>query len=116
MEEIFESNAWGDNNNHFSGRMVFDHDGYLFVAVGDRMVTPDMMWDHPAQDLTNHMGTIVRLHDDGRVPSDNPFVGRGGRPSRDLELRASEHAGARPASGNQDRSGRTNTVLEGAMS
>ena len=76
VEEIFESNAWGDNNNHFSGRMVFDHDGYLFVAVGDRMVTPDMMWDHPAQDLTNHMGTIVRLHDDGRIPSDNPFVGR----------------------------------------
>ena len=76
VEEIFESHAWGDNNNHFSGRMVFDHDGYLFVAVGDRMVNPDMMWDHPAQDLTNHMGTIVRLYDDGRIPSDNPFVGR----------------------------------------
>ncbi len=75
LDEIFESNAWGNNNNHFSGRMVFDRDGYLFLAVGDRMVTPDLMDEHPAQDLTNHMGTIVRLHDDGRVPSDNPFVG-----------------------------------------
>ena len=76
VEEIFESNAWGDNNNHFSGRMTFDHDGYLFLTVGDRMLDPDLLADHPAQDLTNHMGTIVRLHDDGRVPSDNPFVGR----------------------------------------
>lgn len=77
VEEIFESNAWGDNNNHFSGRMVFDQNGYLFVAVGERMVTPDLMANHPAQDLTNHMGTIVRLHDDGGIPADNPFVGRG---------------------------------------
>ena len=76
VEEIFESNAWGDNNNHFSGRMAFDHDRYLFLTVGDRMLDPDLLDDHPAQDLTNHMGTIVRLHDDGRVPSDNPFVGR----------------------------------------
>lgn len=75
VEEIFEANAWGDNNNHFAGRMVFDHKGYLFLAVGDRLVTPDMMDEHPAQDLTNHMGTIVRLHDDGRIPTDNPFVG-----------------------------------------
>ena len=56
--------------------MTFDLDGYLFLAVGDRMASPDLMADHPAQDLTNHMGTIVRLHDDGTVPSDNPFVGR----------------------------------------
>ncbi len=38
-EEIFESNAWGDNNNHFSGRMAFDHDGYLFLTVGDRQTS-----------------------------------------------------------------------------
>jgi glucose/arabinose dehydrogenase len=76
VEEVFESDAWGDNNNHFSGRMAFDHDGYLFLTVGDRMLDPDLLADHPAQDLTNHMGTIVRLHDDGSVPVDNPFVGR----------------------------------------
>ena len=75
VREIFESDAWGGNNNHFSGRMVFDQEGYLYLSVGDRMVDPDMMFDHPAQDLTNHMGTIVRLNDDGTVPTDNPFVG-----------------------------------------
>ena len=77
VEEIFEADAWGDNNNHFAGRMAFGPDGYLYVAVGDRMVTPNALADHPALDLSNHMGTIVRLHDDGSVPSDNPFVGRG---------------------------------------
>ena len=77
VEEIFESNAWHGNNNHFSGRMAFGLDGYLYLTVGDRMFEPDMMADHPALDVTNHMGTIVRLHDDGRVPGDNPFVGRG---------------------------------------
>ena len=73
--EIFESNAWHGNNNHFSGRMAFDLDGYLYLTVGDRMLPPNMLADHPALDVTNHMGTIVRLHDDGRLPADNPFVG-----------------------------------------
>ena len=54
--------------------MAFGTDGYLYVAVGDRMVTPNALADHPALDLGNHMGTIVRLHDDGSVPSDNPFA------------------------------------------
>ena len=30
---------------------------------------------HPAQDLSTHHGVVVRLHDDGRIPADNPFVG-----------------------------------------
>ena len=76
VEEVFESNAWGGNNNHFSGRMAFDLDGYLYLTVGDRLLPPNMMANHPALDVTNHMGTIVRLHDDGRVPAGNPFVGR----------------------------------------
>ena len=75
LEEVFESNAWDGNNNHFSGRMAFDLEGYLYLAVGDRMAAPDLLRNHPAQDLSNHMGTIVRLHDDGEVPADNPFVG-----------------------------------------
>jgi glucose/arabinose dehydrogenase len=76
VQEIFESKAAGPNNNHFAGRMAFDKAGFLYVAVGDRMVTPDLMAAHPAQDLATHMGKLVRLHDDGRVPADNPFVGR----------------------------------------
>jgi glucose/arabinose dehydrogenase len=74
VEEVFESNAWHGNNNHFAGRMTFGLDGYLYVAIGDRQADPNLLADHPAQDLTNHIGTIVRLHDDGSVPDDNPFV------------------------------------------
>jgi len=79
VEEIFEARAWSGGNNHFGSRMAFDGDGYLFITVGDRGVRPNLQTaaSHPAQDPTNHQGTVLRLHDDGRVPEDNPFVGRG---------------------------------------
>ncbi len=77
VEQIFEAIARG--RNHFSGKLAFDRDGFLFVTLGDRQVAPEGNLDaHPAQDLSNHHGKIVRLHDDGRVPSDNPFVNRAG--------------------------------------
>lgn len=73
--EIFSAQAIG--RSHYGGKMVFDDDGYLFLTAGDRQVpsTGDLN-SHPAQDLSNHHGVIVRLHDDGSVPDDNPFVGR----------------------------------------
>jgi len=70
VREIFAAEAWSDRGAHFGGRMVIDADGYLFLALGDRGYMDE------AQNLRNHIGTILRLHDDGRVPSDNPFVGR----------------------------------------
>jgi glucose/arabinose dehydrogenase len=80
MEEIFEARAWSGGEAHYGSRLAFDDDGYLFITVSDRAVDPlSVPRDrHPAQDLSNHQGTIVRLHDDGRVPADNPFVGRAG--------------------------------------
>ena len=73
IEEIFEAASQG--RGHYGSRIEFDADGYLYVTVGDRQVpsTGDLE-AHPAQDLQNHHGTINRLHDDGRVPDDNPFV------------------------------------------
>ena len=78
FEEIFEAKAWSDGGAHYGSRLAFDGEGYLFVTVGDRGVNPLSVpvEEHPAQDLTNHQGTVIRLHDDGRVPSDNPFVDR----------------------------------------
>ncbi len=78
VEEIFEAKAWASGGAHFGSRLAFDAQGYLFITVGDRGASPAMetAFLHPAQDLTNHQGTIVRLHDDGRVPTDNPFVGQ----------------------------------------
>lgn len=77
VEEIFVANASGQG--HYGGRMAFDKDGYLFLTAGDRMAPPTGdLSKHPAQDRSNHHGVIVRLHDDGRVPDDNPFVGEAG--------------------------------------
>lgn len=75
VEEIFEADAWTSAGVHFGSRLVFDDSGFLFVSLGDRGEMQQ------AQNPANHQGTIVRLHDDGRVPADNPFVGvQGHRP------------------------------------
>ena len=52
---------------HFGSRFVFD-DGYVFFAIGDRGRMQQ------SQDLGRANGKIYRIHDDGRVPADNPFV------------------------------------------
>jgi glucose/arabinose dehydrogenase len=77
VTELVQAVASG--RNHFSGKIAFDGKGYLFLSAGDRQVPPEGNLEaHPAQDLTNHHGKIIRLHDDGRVPADNPFVSRAG--------------------------------------
>lgn len=52
---------------HYGTRIVFQ-DNYLFFAIGDRGAQND------AQDLAKPNGKIHRLHHDGRIPADNPFV------------------------------------------
>jgi aldose sugar dehydrogenase len=72
FEVLFTQEPWIDGANHFGGRIVFSGDGHLFLTLGERF-----QFD-PAQDLSDHLGTIVRLSLDGSVPDDNPFVGRSG--------------------------------------
>ena len=77
FKDIFVAQTRGAG--HFGSRLAFDRNGFLFITVGDRQAPPSGNLEaHPAQDITNHHGTINRLHDDGRVPNDNPFVGREG--------------------------------------
>ena len=77
IEDVFVAQSAG--RGHYGGRLAWDADGYLFVSVGERQARPSGdLTAHPAQDLSNHHGVTVRLHDDGRVPDDNPFVGRVG--------------------------------------
>ncbi len=74
VEEIFVAQTRG--RGHYGSRLAFDGQGHLFVSVGERMAAPNLLEAHPAQDFSNHHGTINRLMEDGSVPSDNPFVGR----------------------------------------
>jgi aldose sugar dehydrogenase len=57
------------------GRLVFDPQGNLLMPLGDRSDSPP--WD-VAQKLDNHLGKIIRITPDGKVPADNPFVGKPG--------------------------------------
>jgi len=67
---VFVSDAAASGGQHFGSRIVFDEEGYRYVTVGERGLQA------PAQDLPNHIGTTVRLSDDGSVTADNPFVGQ----------------------------------------
>lgn len=74
QETVFEAVSSG--RGHYGSRLVFDRTGYLYITVGDRQAPPSGdLQSHPAQDLSKHQGVVVRLHDDGRIPADNPFVG-----------------------------------------
>ena len=77
IEELFSAQAVG--RGHYGSRIAFDGNGYVFITAGDRQApSRGDLYAHPAQDLSNHHGVIVRLHDDGRIPVDNPFVGTAG--------------------------------------
>ncbi len=54
---------------HFGSRIVFDTNGYLFFTIGERGNR-----NSNPQDLTRDGGKVYRLHDDGTIPEDNPFV------------------------------------------
>lgn len=71
LKVIFEAAPLKDTNNHYGGRMVFLPDGTFALTVGD-----GFEYREKAQDLSTHLGKIVRLNDDGSVPQDNPFVGQ----------------------------------------
>ena len=53
---------------HYGHRLLFDADGYLWITSGDRQKFT------PAQDMQSNIGKVLRLHDDGSIPDDNPFV------------------------------------------
>ena len=68
-EVIYEApeDTYMDSKKHWGVRLVFK-EGYVFFPIGDRGRM------HDAQDLSKPNGKIHRVHDDGRVPQDNPFV------------------------------------------
>jgi glucose/arabinose dehydrogenase len=73
VRTIFVQQPKVSSSAHCGGRLAFARDGRLFVTLGERFSRKE-----DAQTLGNHLGKIVRIEPDGRVPADNPFVGRAG--------------------------------------
>lgn len=72
-EILYKAEPNSGRGQHFGSRIVFDNEGYVYFGIGDRgnrNVNP--------QDVTRDMGKVYRLHDDGSIPGDNPFVGQEG--------------------------------------
>jgi glucose/arabinose dehydrogenase len=95
LEVIFRMQPKSRAGYHFGSRLVFDGKGYLFITLGDRGEMAR------AQRLDDHAGSVIRLHDDGRVPADNPFVGKpGAKPEKfTLGNRNMQGAALNPRSG-----------------
>jgi glucose/arabinose dehydrogenase len=95
VQVLFRQDPKGTSGNHFGGRIVFDREGYVYLTLGDRGEK------ERAQKHDDHAGSVIRLHDDGRVPKDNPFVAQAGwRPEKfDLGHRNQQGAALHPVTG-----------------
>jgi glucose/arabinose dehydrogenase len=72
VQVLFSMQPKTRSSQHFGGRIVFDKTGMIYLTLGDRGDKDR------AQKLDDHAGSVIRLHDDGRVPADNPFAKRAG--------------------------------------
>jgi len=95
VQVIFRQHPKGGGGVHFGSRLVFDRDGYLYITLGERGDRDR------AQKPDDHAGSVIRLHDDGSVPKDNPFVGMPGwKPEKyDLGHRNQQGAALHPQTG-----------------
>jgi glucose/arabinose dehydrogenase len=72
LETIWRQAPKVSGQGHFGHRIAFGPQGYLWISSGERQ-----KFD-PAQDMLGNLGKIVRLNDDGTIPTDNPFAAQGG--------------------------------------
>jgi len=69
FEVLYKASPNTRGGNHFGSRIEFDNEGYLYFTIGERDIR-----DVNPQDITRDGGKVYRLHDDGSIPTDNPFV------------------------------------------
>ena len=69
IARLFGMEPKSRGSHHFGGRIVFDRKGFIYLTLGDRGD------EQRAQSPKDHAGAVIRLHDDGRIPADNPFIG-----------------------------------------
>ena len=73
---LYKAKPNSKKGRHYGSRIVFDDEGHVYFSVGDRGQR-----DVNPQDISKDGGKIYRLHDDGKIPSDNPFVDESGAKS-----------------------------------
>lgn len=66
-EDLLVTESDSNTGRHYGSRIVFDGKGALYFSVGDRAKR------QPAQDNSNHIGTVLRVGLDGKALADNPF-------------------------------------------
>lgn len=70
---LFKGKGNSTKGQHYGSRIAFDQQGYVYFSIGDRGKR-----DEYPQNLNKDGGKIYRLHDDGRMPTDNPFIDQKG--------------------------------------
>lgn len=73
IQVLYKASPNSRRGQHFGSRIEFDQEGFVYFSVGDRGDR-----DTNPQDINIDNGKIYRLHDDGSIPKDNPFVGQPG--------------------------------------
>ena len=68
IEDIYKGETYNTGGRHFGSKIEFDNDGYLFFTIGDRGNRNSYL------KIYQKMLVSYRLHDDGTVPVDNPFI------------------------------------------
>lgn len=72
FQELIVTTPEWKGGTHYGSRIVFDNQNHLYFSNGERGSQDN------AQNLKNSHGKVHRIHDDGRIPSDNPFVNTAG--------------------------------------
>ncbi|MEO6104321.1 MAG: PQQ-dependent sugar dehydrogenase [Pseudoxanthomonas sp.] len=72
LQVVWRQVAKVTGEGQYGHRIAFDKFGKLWISSGERQKFT------PAQDMQSNLGKIVRLNDDGSVPTDNPFYNQGG--------------------------------------
>ncbi|MGC6431328.1 MAG: PQQ-dependent sugar dehydrogenase [Jejuia sp.] len=73
IQHLYKGEGNTKKGQHWGSRIEFNNEGYLYFSIGDRGNR-----DVNPQDITRDGGKIYRLHDDGSIPKDNPFINENG--------------------------------------